>query len=57
VVVSLIGTEQDPQDLAEQRRLLEETGATVFSVNSQAARFAAMLVEPACRQTFLEKTR
>jgi FdrA protein len=54
VVVSLIGTEDDPQSLAEQQRILIETGATVFLINSEAARFAALLVAPDCRQSFPE---
>jgi FdrA protein len=43
-VVSLCGTAQDPQGLAEQRAALIQAGALVFSENSQAARVAAGIV-------------
>lgn len=40
VVVSLIGTASDPQDLHRQARALQAAGAHVFASNAQAARFA-----------------
>ncbi|MGO9078514.1 MAG: FdrA family protein [Streptosporangiaceae bacterium] len=40
VVVSLIGTAADPQDLAAQARALQAAGAHVFAANAEAARFA-----------------
>ncbi len=40
VVVSLIGTESDPQDLRRQARALQAVGAHVFASNAQATRFA-----------------
>ncbi len=53
-IVSLIGTDNDPQSRTEQQRLLTEAGATVFLINSEAARYAALLVAPDCRQAFPE---
>ncbi|MBE0586302.1 MAG: acyl-CoA synthetase FdrA [Desulfofustis sp.] len=53
-IVSLIGTEGDPQSLSEQQRILTEADATVFLINSEAARYAALLVAPDCRQSFTE---
>jgi FdrA protein len=44
VVVSLIGTRDDPQGLDGQAAALASAGATVFVSNAQAARFAAGLV-------------
>jgi FdrA protein len=40
VVVSLIGTADDPQDLYRQADALSAAGAEVFGSNAQAARFA-----------------
>jgi FdrA protein len=40
VVVSLCGTQNDPQDLARQRAQLEEAGAMVARSNAHAARLA-----------------
>jgi FdrA protein len=45
VVVSLVGTRDDPQGLAGQASALVSAGATVFVSNAQATRFAAGLVE------------
>jgi FdrA protein len=47
VVVSLIGTASDPQDLARQCRGLRSSGAHVFASNAAAARFACAAVGPA----------
>ncbi len=47
VVVSLIGTGTDPQNLAAQAAALTGAGAHVFASNAQAARFACDLVEAA----------
>ena len=44
VVVSLIGTDADPQGLAAQARALSQAGAHVFASNAQAARFACDLL-------------
>jgi FdrA protein len=46
VVVSLIGTRQDPQDLEQTGRRLHAAGATVFLSNAAAARHAVTLVRP-----------
>ncbi|HEY7349625.1 MAG TPA: acyl-CoA synthetase FdrA [Ktedonobacterales bacterium] len=43
-VVSLCGTEQDPQGLAYQRSLFSQVGALVFTENALAARVAAEIV-------------
>jgi FdrA protein len=44
VVVSLIGTETDPQGLAAQAAELARAGAQVFASNAAAARFACGLI-------------
>jgi FdrA protein len=44
VVVSLIGTDADPQGLAAQATALSQAGAHVFASNAQAARFACELL-------------
>lgn len=44
VVVSLIGTDADPQGLAGQAAALSQAGAHVFGSNAQAARFACDLI-------------
>jgi FdrA protein len=43
-IVSLCGTEQDPQGLAYQRDMLSQAGALVFTENALAARAAAEIV-------------
>ncbi|MGI5272850.1 FdrA family protein [Nonomuraea sp. CA-218870] len=43
VVVALIGTEADPQDLRRQAAAFRDAGATVFASNAQAARHAASI--------------
>ncbi|NUW44295.1 FdrA family protein [Nonomuraea rhodomycinica] len=40
VVVALVGTEGDPQDLHRQAAAFREAGASVFVSNAQAARYA-----------------
>ena len=44
VVVSLVGTTTDPQDLAGQAETLQAAGAHVFASNAQASRFACDLI-------------
>ncbi|WP_428265006.1 FdrA family protein [Haliangium sp.] len=46
VVVSLCGTERDPQGRARQEEVLHRAGASVFASNAAAARHAASLIEP-----------
>ncbi len=46
VVASICGTDSDPQDLALQRKLLEDSGAIVFPSGAGAAQFCAQLVSP-----------
>lgn len=45
-VVSVVGTAQDRQGLARQAARLEAAGMTVLPSNAEAARFAALLVQP-----------
>jgi len=45
VIASVCGTEEDPQDLKQQVRILEEAGALVFPSSAQAARVAALLAK------------
>ncbi|MEW6661088.1 MAG: acyl-CoA synthetase FdrA [Bacillota bacterium] len=44
LVVSLCGTDQDPQNLAEQERQLAEAGALVLPTNAEAALLAAEII-------------
>ncbi|HEX4811159.1 MAG TPA: FdrA family protein [Nonomuraea sp.] len=44
VVVALVGTQADPQDLHRQATTLHEAGAAVFLSNAQAARHARSLL-------------
>jgi FdrA protein len=44
VVVTLSGTDLDPQGLEGQRELLENAGAKVFPSSDQAVRYAAKMV-------------
>jgi FdrA protein len=46
VVASMCGTEDDPQDLALQSRMLREAGLHVFSSNARAASFCCELLKP-----------
>lgn len=43
-IVSICGTENDPQELTEQSKKLEEVGAIVMPSNAQAARLATKIV-------------
>ena len=45
VVASICGTDDDPQDLNLQKRMLEERGAIVFHSNAKAAHFCCDLIE------------
>ncbi|MEW1839747.1 FdrA family protein [Nonomuraea angiospora] len=44
VVIALVGTEGDPQDLHRQAAAFREAGAAVFTSNAQAARHARSLI-------------
>lgn len=44
-VASICGTDDDPQDLALQTRMLLESGVIVFRSNARAARFCCELVQ------------
>jgi len=46
VVVALIATAADPQGTNDQQGILETAGMHVFRINSEAARFAEILVKP-----------
>src|SRR6266700_2685941 len=50
VIVSLCGTEGDPQRLSLQRTALEAAGALVFESNEMAARAAALLMRDVIHQ-------
>ena len=45
-VASVVGTADDPQDMDEQVRILQDAGVVVLPSNAQAARFAAALLKP-----------
>jgi hypothetical protein len=44
VIVSVTGTESDPQILSRQQSILEESGAIVHGSNAMAAELAALIV-------------
>jgi hypothetical protein len=44
VIASFCGTEDDPQDLSLQAKLLKDQGAYVFNSNARAALFCAHLL-------------
>jgi FdrA protein len=50
VIISLCGTEGDPQRLSMQRTALEAAGAMVYESNEMAARAAALLVSDSIHQ-------
>lgn len=54
VVASVIGTEGDPQGLRDQVAALEAAGAHVLPSSAQAARFAALALDPALAPRLLE---
>ena len=56
-VGSVVGTADDPQDLAGQVAQLEEAGVELLPSNAEAARFAALLVKRALAETLLEVSR
>jgi hypothetical protein len=45
VVVSVCGTDQDPQDSNGQIKILQDSGAFVFRSNAQAVQFCAALLK------------
>ena len=45
VVASVCGTEEDPQDLAGQIRMLQKAGAVVLPSSARAAQFSADLIQ------------
>jgi succinyl-CoA synthetase alpha subunit len=54
-LAAIVGTERDPQGLAEQRAKLEQSGIGVLATNSDAARCAAMLVKPQLRTHWMNR--
>jgi FdrA protein len=54
VVASVVGTEFDPQGLANQIARLTAAGIHVFPSNAEAARFAALLIKPDLTGQILE---
>ena len=51
VISSVCGTEQDPQGLARQKRLLADEGVLLASSNAQACRLAGMIIRTAAGRT------
>jgi FdrA protein len=47
VVAAVCGTESDPQNLAEQERILREAGVVLMPSNGQAARLAGLIAKAA----------
>ena len=45
VVASICGTDDDPQDLSLQIRMLKESGVIVFRSNAKAAQFCCDLIK------------
>ncbi len=45
VVASICGTEDDPQDLKLQEKILEELGVIVFRSNAKASQFSVELLK------------
>jgi succinyl-CoA synthetase alpha subunit len=45
VVASICGTDDDPQDLSLQTRMLKESGVIVFPSNAKAANFCCVLIK------------
>jgi FdrA protein len=45
VVASICGTDDDPQDLSLQTRMLKESGVIVFLSNAKAASFCCDLIK------------
>jgi FdrA protein len=56
-VVSVVGTSGDRQGLSRQIAQLEAAGLTVLPTNAEAARFAALLVNPKLAPRLLEAHR
>ena len=53
VLAYILGTAGDPQGLPSQAEQLRQAGVTLFSTNADAARVAAMLVNPELRTSWL----
>ncbi|MEW6670331.1 MAG: acyl-CoA synthetase FdrA [Thermodesulfobacteriota bacterium] len=53
-LASVIGTEMDPQDMKLQIKQLQDAEIDVFPSNAEAARFAALLVNPGLHNQFME---
>ena len=51
----ILGTAGDPQNLEAQAAQLQAAGIHLFATNADAARFAAMLVEPELQSSWLHK--
>ncbi|MBI4610146.1 MAG: acyl-CoA synthetase FdrA [Candidatus Rokubacteria bacterium] len=57
VVASVVGTERDPQGLGAQVGALEAAGAEMVPSNAQAARFAALALNPSLEAELLGDAR
>ena len=51
VIASVCGTEQDPQGLARQKRLLADEGVVLAASNAEASRLAGMIISSATGRT------
>ena len=51
VIASVCGTEQDPQGLARQKRLLADEGVVLAASNAEASRLAGMIISTATGRT------
>ena len=57
VVGSVVGTEGDPQGFRKQVAAMEAAGALVLPSNAEAARFAALVLNPSLRPKLLGDSR
>ena len=53
-LAAIVGTARDPQDVGAQAATLEQAGIAVLATNADAARCAAMLVQPQLRSQWME---
>ena len=59
IIATIVGTDEDPQDMDEQRAILEEAGVFICQSNAQAVKTALALIGkplPAENKAIVEKT-
>jgi succinyl-CoA synthetase alpha subunit len=56
IIASVCGTEEDPQSLQQQVKILEEAGVIIFLSSSQAAKFCALLLASCQEEPHVQKT-